>query len=68
MKLEIVKEEKYGEPTWFLLRVDNMCMKASKNLEEVEHVYNELLDNPDLLIHKKTILKSDEISVNLQEK
>lgn len=61
MTLEIVKEEAYGEPTWYFVRVDGSSIKCSKNLEEMVEFYDELKNNPELVKPKKTILKSDEI-------
>ena len=66
MKLEIIKEEQFGEPTWYFLRADDSSVKCSKDLKEIEDAYDELINNPDLIVLKKTILKSQEISVNLQ--
>ena len=68
MTVEIMKEELYGEPTWYFLRVDGTSIKCSKILEEIEEAYDEIVNNPDLLTRRKIILKSHEISVNLQEK
>jgi len=68
MKLEIVKEENYGEATWYFLRADDVSIKCSKIFGEIEDAYDEIVNNPDLLTRRKTILKSHEISVNLQEK
>lgn len=68
MTIEIIKEEQYGEPTWYFLRVDNLSVKCSKILTEIEEAFVEIINNPDLLTKRKTILKSYEISVNLQEK
>lgn len=67
MTVEIVKEEMYGEPTWYFLKVDGVSTKCSKILAEMEEAFVEIINNPDLLIKRKTILKSYEISVNLQE-
>jgi hypothetical protein len=68
MKVEIMKEETYGEPTWYFLRVDGASIKCSKILTEMEEAFVEIVNNPDLLVKKQIILKSYEISVNLQEK
>lgn len=67
MKVEIIKEEVYGEPTWYFLKVDDVSMKCSKVLQEMEEAYDAIVNNPDLLTKRKTILRSHEISVNLQE-
>ena len=66
MTVEIIKEEKFNEPTWYFLRVDGVSVTCSKDLKEIEDMYDDVTNNPDLLISSKTILKSQEISVNLQ--
>jgi len=65
MKLEIIKEERYGESAWYFLKADEVTVKCSKSLEEIQDSYNEIISDPDLLTLKKTILKSAEIIVNL---
>ena len=66
MTVEIIKEEKFSEPIWYFLRVDGVSVTCSKDLKEIEDMYDDVTNNPDLLISSKNILKSQEISVNLQ--
>ena len=66
MTVEIIKEEQFKEPTWYFLKVDGVSLVCSKDFKEIEDAYDEITNNPDLLVSKKTILKSQEISVNLQ--
>lgn len=61
MKLEIVKEEKFNEPIWYFLRVDGISYQCSRNLEEIEDLYNKFVEDPELIKEKKTVLKSQEI-------
>lgn len=68
MKLEIIKEEEYNQPTWYLLRVNDRTVTCSKSLEEIEERYEEIKENPEMLNPSRIILKSEEIVVNLQEK
>lgn len=68
MKLEIIKESKINEPTWYFLKIDGISMTCSKDLKEIEDMYDQIVENPDLATSSKTILRSQEISVNLQEK
>ena len=68
MKLEIIKEEEYNSPTWYLLRVNGITITCSKTLEEIEQRYEEIKQNPDMVNPSRIILKSEEIVVNLQEK
>jgi len=68
MTVEIMKEEKFNEPTWYFLKSDGVAVTCSKNLKEIEDMYDQIINNPDLLVSSKTILKSEEVFVNLQEK
>jgi hypothetical protein len=68
MKLEIIKETEYNNPTWYLLRVNGTTITCSKTLEEIEQRYEEIKENPSLINPSRIILKSEEIVVNLQEK
>lgn len=61
MKLEIIKEEKFNEETWYGLKVNDTSFQYSRRLEEIEKLYQELKDNPDLINTKITVLKSEEI-------
>lgn len=61
MKLEIIKEEKFGESAWYALRIDEVAYKFSRNLEEIEQIYEEVKADPSLIEDKKTVLKSEEI-------
>jgi hypothetical protein len=61
MKLEIVKEEKLNEPTWYFCKVDGITYQCSKDLKEMEELYEKLKNNPELAKGRKTVLKSEEI-------
>ena len=61
MKLEIVKEEKFNEPTWYFFKVDGITYQCSKDLKEMEEVYEHIRSNPEFAKGKKTVLKSEEI-------
>ncbi len=65
MKLEIIKEEEFNSPTWYLLKANDKTIACSKQLEEIEKHYEEIKQNPNLINPSKTILKSEEITVNL---
>ena len=68
MTLEIVKEVSYNDGTWYSLKVDGTSKQYSRKLEEIEKLYQEIKDNPEILNTEKIILKSEEIIVDLQEK
>ena len=61
MTLEIIKEEKFNEGTWYALNVNNIPHKYSRKLEEVEQLYEEIKSNPEILNTKVTVLKTEEI-------
>ena len=61
MKLEMVREEKFNEPTWYFVKVDGVTYQCSKDFQEMENLYESLRKNPDLAKSRKTILKSEEI-------
>lgn len=65
MKLEIIKEEEFNNPTWYVLRVDDKIVTCSKQLEEIEKHYEEIRQNPNLINPSKIVLKSEEINVTL---
>lgn len=61
MKLEIIKEEKFNEPTWYILKLDGYVLQCSKKLEEMEELYDRIKNNPELSKERQTILRSEEI-------
>jgi len=61
MKLEIVEESKYNDGLWYSVRVNDMPVKFSRKLEEMEKVYQEIKDNPSILEDKVSVLKTEEI-------
>ena len=67
MKIELVKEEKFGDQDWFCVKVDGACKAYEHSEEKANQIYQMLIDNPDLLEKKETILKSVEIVVSLED-
>jgi hypothetical protein len=61
MTLEIIKEEKFNEAPWYILRLDDMAIQCSRRLEEIEEMYNQIVENPDVIKESKTVLKSQQI-------
>jgi hypothetical protein len=68
MTLEITEEKNYTDGTWYCLSVDGAAKQYSRKLEEIEKLYQEIKDNPEILNTEKNVLKSEEIVVDLQEK
>jgi hypothetical protein len=61
MTLEIIKEEKFNEAAWYILKLDGMAIQCSRRLEEIEDMYNQIVENPDVMKETKTVLKSQQI-------
>lgn len=61
MKLEIVKEEKLAEATWYCLKVDDVAVQFSRKLEEIEELFEQIKANPEIVKDRKTVLKCEEI-------
>ena len=61
MTLEIVQEEKINEPNWYFLKVDGFSIQCSRDLLEIESLYDQIVKNPELAKERKTVLKSQEI-------
>ena len=49
MTLEIIKEEKFNEAAWYILKLDDMAIQCSRKLEEIEEMYNKIIENPDVM-------------------
>jgi len=61
MTLEIIKEEKFNESPWYILRMNGSSIQCSRRLEEIEEMYNQIVENPDIIKESRTVLKSQEI-------
>jgi hypothetical protein len=63
MKLEIIKETKFGEETaWYELHADGHYIKGSYNLPEIKELYEKAkIVGGDLKSVKKEVLISEEI-------
>lgn len=61
MKLEIIKETKFTDGTWYTLKADGLIIDCSRKLEEVEQMYEKIKEDPNLIKGSKTILKSEEV-------
>ena len=63
MKLEIVKESKFGEEkSWYILYIDEVYIRGSHNLTLIEELYEDAKNypgNPAEIV--KETLKSEEI-------
>ena len=67
MNLELIEETMPGSGTMYVVRLDGSAVKWFARKEEGEKYYNEVIANPDLLKPQKNILKSQEITLSLEE-
>ena len=65
MKIEIIREQEFNKPEWYILKVNNGTVECSRSLEEIETLYDQIKSNPEVLNNRKIVLKSEEIDVNL---
>ena len=63
MKIELIREEKYGDQDWYCVLVDGVAVAYEHTEEKATELYQMLLSDPNLLEKKKIILKSVEIVV-----
>ena len=63
MKIELVKEQDFGDTPWYSIHIDNMYISGSmtRSLKDAEGFYERLSKNPDYMKKTKEILKSQEI-------
>lgn len=67
MKVELIKEERFNEDPYYIIRVDDKFVTGSPYEDKAEKLYNDLVSNPDALKTKMKILKSEEVDVSLPE-
>ena len=67
MNLELLEETSPGSGTMYVVRLDGSAIKWFAHKADGEKYYNEIIANPDLLKPQKNILKSQEITLSLEE-
>jgi ribosomal protein L24E len=67
MNLELLEEFTPGSGTMYVVRLDGSAIKWFVSKADGEKYYNEVIANPDILKPVKNILKSQEISLSLEE-
>jgi len=67
MKIELVEETKYNGEPWYIIRIDGSYFKGTGNKIVAEAMYNEIINDPEIIKTKVNILKSEEIDVPLEE-
>jgi hypothetical protein len=68
MKVDLVEQsEPFSDELWYGVRVDGSSVKWSRDKAAIEAIYNDIINNPDVLKNKENILKSEEVNVSLKE-
>ena len=67
MMLELLEETTPGSGTMYVVRNDGSAIKWFVSKADADKYYEEIIANPDLLKPVKNILKSQEITLSLEE-
>jgi hypothetical protein len=68
MKVDLVEQtEPFSDEIWYGVRVDGLSVKWSRDKAVIEAIYNDIINDPDVLKNKENILKSQVINVSLEE-
>lgn len=67
MIVELWEEVTPGDATMYSLRADGSAIKWFAHKGDAEKFYEQIVANPDLLKPRKNILKSQEITLSLEE-
>jgi hypothetical protein len=68
MKVDLVEQtEPFSDEIWYGIRVDGLSVKWSRDKAVIEAIYNDIINDPDVLKNKENILKSQVIDVSLEE-
>jgi hypothetical protein len=68
MKVDLVEQtEPFSDEIWYGIRVDGLSVKWSRDKAVIEAIYNDIINDPDVLKNKENILKSEVIDVSLKE-
>jgi hypothetical protein len=67
MKLELIQENNPGNGTMYAVKADDYTIRWFAHLESAEKFYNEIIVDPNVLKKQVNILKSQEITLPLEE-
>ena len=67
MKVELEEQVKYNAEPWFIVRVDGEYFTGTGNKANADKMYNEIIADPTVIKTKRIILKSEEITLPLEE-
>jgi len=66
VKIEMVEQlEPFSDSPWFGIRVNDKVVKWCRDKETAQAIYDEIINNPDVLKTKENILYSQDIIVPL---
>lgn len=66
MKIEIIRDKEYNKEPWYVLKVNDRTFDCSRELEEMELLFEKIKEDPSIINPSKIVLKSEEINVDLQ--
>ena len=67
MKVELEEQLKYGADSWFVIRIDGEYFTGTGNKANAVKMYEEIIADPSIIKTKRIILKSEEITLPLEE-
>jgi tRNA(His) 5'-end guanylyltransferase len=67
MKVELEEQLKYNADAWYVIRVDGEYFTGTGNKANADKMYNEIVADPTVIKTKRIILKSEEITLPLEE-
>ena len=66
VKIEMVEQlEPFSDSPWFGIRVNDKVVKWCRDKETAQAIYDEIINNPDVLKTKENILYSQNIVIPL---
>lgn len=66
VKIEMVEQlEPFSDSPWFGVRVNDKVVKWCRDKETAQAIYDEIINNPDVLKTKENILYSQDIVIPL---
>jgi hypothetical protein len=66
VKIEMVEQlEPFSDSPWFGIRVNDKVVKWCRDKETAQAIYDEIINNPDVLKTKENILYSQDIVIPL---
>lgn len=67
MKVELEEQVKYNTDPWYIIRVDGEYFTGTGNKVNAVKMYEEIIADPTVINTKRIILKSEEITLPLDE-